>query len=424
MIPILPPILAANPDIAPFFIEMGVIFLLLAIAGRIANRIGLSPIPLYLIVGLLFSSGGVFPLQVSKDFIELGAEIGVLLLLFALGLEYSPKEIGEVLKSGIPAGGMDLLLNFLPGFLLGLLFGMDWRIAMLLGGVTYISSSGIISKLLVDLGWMGNRETPTVLSILVMEDLVMAAYLPLMAILLAGSDFASGAASLGVALLAVVVIMGIAMRFGERISKIITVPSNELLLLTVFGLILLTAGIGQQFQVSAAVGAFLVGIAISDPIQERSHHLMEPLKDMFAAIFFVFFGLQINPADLPPVFGLALILALVTAATKIFSSMWASHRAGISPRGQQRAASLLITRGEFSIVIAGLAATAGIASDLLAPLSAAYVLIMAMSGPILARYIGVVSSALESRNINLAFGNRKRDTVVTPSVAPTDGSGD
>ncbi|MEO1645445.1 MAG: cation:proton antiporter [Chloroflexota bacterium] len=422
MIP--PPILAANPDIAPFFIEMGVIFLLLAIAGRLAGKIGLSPIPLYLIVGLLFSSGGPFPLAVSKDFIELGAEIGVLLLLFALGLEYSPKEIGAVLKNGIPAGGLDLLLNFLPGLLFGLLLGMDWRIAMLLGGVTYISSSGIISKLLVDLGWMGNRETPTVLSILVMEDLVMAAYLPLMAVLLAGSDFTSGMASLGVALLAVVVIMGISMRFGERISKVIAVHSNEILLLTVFGLILLTAGLGQQLQVSAAVGAFLVGIAISDPIQERSHHLIEPLKDMFAAIFFVFFGLQINPADIPPVFLLALLLGVITAVTKIISAMWAANRAGIAARGQQRSAALLITRGEFSIVIAGLAATATIDEPLLAPLAAAYVLIMAMSGPILARYIKPISVALEKRNINLSFSSRKRDTIVTPSVNPIDGAGD
>lgn len=409
-------ILAANPNIAPFFMELGLIILLVALAGRLAIRFGLSPIPLYLIVGLLFSNEGFLPHYFSKEFVELGAEIGVILLLFMLGLEYSSEELKGVLRTGIPAGTFDLVMNMTPGVVFGLLLGWDWVAALLLGGVTYISSSGIISKLLTDLGWLGNRETPVILSLLVIEDLVMAAYLPLMAVLLIGSDLVTGAISLGTAGITVIVVMAIALTQGERMSKLIENNSNEILLLTVLGLILLTAGISQQLQVSAAVGAFLVGIALSDPITERTHHLIEPLKDLFAAIFFVFFGLQITPSSLPPVLLIALALVIVSGTTKFITGMWAARRAGVGIGGQRRAAAMLTIRGEFSIVIAGLAVGSTLNEPMLAPLAAAYVLILGMFGPILVRFIAPISEF-----ILRYLPKIKRDPVktkTTPQDAP------
>jgi CPA2 family monovalent cation:H+ antiporter-2 len=136
--------------------------------------------------------------------------------------------------------------------------------------------------------------------------------------------------------------------------------------------------------VSAAVGAFLVGIAVSGPVREQAHRLVAPLRDFFAAIFFFFFGLQINPASLLSVLGIAAALAVVTAITKIASGYWAARRAGIDQRGSLRAAGELVARGEFSIVIAGLAANL---EPRLESLAAAYVLLLAVVGPVLARVI-------------------------------------
>lgn len=384
----MPPVLAASAiDIAPFFIELGVVFIALALVGRLAGIIGLSPVPFYLIIGLAFGTGGVIPLNFTEEFIQFGAEIGVILLLFMLGLEYSGDELREGLKRGALAGVVDVVLNFTPGILFGFLLGWELVPALLLGGVTYISSSGIISKLLGDLGWLGNRETPVVLSILVFEDLVMAAYLPLMSVLLVGAALAEGLISLGIALVTVVIVLGIALRWGERISHMIATHSSEILLLTVFALVLLVAGITQQLEVSAAVGAFLVGIALSEPVVERVHDLIVPLKDVFAAIFFVFFGLQINPADLIPVMGIAVLLGLVSGTTKFITGIFAARRAGIALPGQFRAATTLTIRGEFSIVIAGLASAAGLNVPELAPLTAAYVLVMAVVGSVLVRLV-------------------------------------
>lgn len=153
----------------------------------------------------------------------------------------------------------------------------------------------------------------------------------------------------------------------------------------VLGLTLLVAGLAQELQVSAAVGAFLVGIALSGEVAEGAHNLLAPLRDLFAAVFFVFFGLHTDPSSIPPVFLPALALAVVTAATKIATGYWAARRAGVSVKGRWRAGGTLVARGEFSIVIAGLAVTAGIEPSL-GPLATAYVLILVILGPLTARY--------------------------------------
>ena len=373
-------------NISLIFIELGVAIIGLALLTRLASKWGFSAIPLYLLAGLAFGNGGILPLQFSAEFVHIGAEIGVILLLFLLGLEYSGEELSANLKTGLPSGIVDFVLNFPPGLIMGLLLGWSPLTAMLLGGVTYISSSGIIAKVLAELGRLNNPETPTIISILVIEDLAMALYLPLVAVLLIGLGFADGLISILIALATVGIVLFIALRYGKRLSSLIAHQSDEVILYTTFGLVLLVAGIAQRLQVSAAIGAFLVGIALSDPIAERTHKLLGPLRDLFAAIFFLFFGLQIDPASLPPVLLLAVILGLITTLTKLFTGWWSAKRAKADALGAFRAGAALVARGEFSIVIAGLGVTAGLEPQLGA-LSAAYVLFLAILGPILARFI-------------------------------------
>lgn len=371
-------------DVSLVFIELGAAVVGLAVLARIASRFGFSAIPLYLIAGLAFGNGGLVPLNLSKGFIELGAEIGVLLLLFMLGLEYTGEELRENLRSGFPAGVVDFALNFPPGLIAGLLAGWGPLAAVLLGGVTYISSSGVIAKVLSELRRLACPETPAVLAVLVLEDLAMAIYLPLVAVLLAGGDATRMAVSVSVALVTVFLVLVIAVRFGKSLSRLVAHQSDEIILLTIFGTVLLVAGVAQRLQVSSAIGAFLVGIAVSGPMAQQSHRLLAPLRDLFAATFFFFFGLQIDPATLPPSLLFAVVLGLVTAATKVLTGYWAAGRLKVDTRGRLRAGMALVARGEFSIVIAGLGA--GIEPQL-GPLSASYVLFMAVLGPILTRIV-------------------------------------
>src|SRR5690606_30887536 len=150
-------------------IELGAIVLVLGLIGALAVRFSVSAIPLYLLAGLAFGTGGILPLTTSEEFIEIGAEVGVILLLFTLGLEYTADELVGTLRTSAPVGLLDLVLNAAPGVIIALLLGWGPVMAVVLGGVTYVTSSGITAKVLGDLGWLGNRETPAVLSILVFE---------------------------------------------------------------------------------------------------------------------------------------------------------------------------------------------------------------------------------------------------------------
>ena len=369
---------------AVVLLELGGVILVLGILGRLAGRLGLSAIPLYLLGGLALGEGGLLPLVTAQEFIEVGAEIGVILLLLLLGLEYTAGELLTSMRAAAPAGLADLALNFTPGLVAGLLLGWSPLTAVVLGGVTYVTSSGIAAKVLADLGRLGNRETPVVLTIMVVEDLAMAAYLPLVTGLLASGSLLASVRPVAVALATVAAVLVLALRYGDALSRLVFSPSDESLLLVILGLAMVVAGLAQGLQVSAAVGAFLVGIALSGQAAEAVHSLLTPLRDLFAAVFFVFFGLQTDPSSIFPVLLVATALAAVTAATKVATGWWAARRAGIGPRGRWRAGTALVARGEFSIVIAGLAVSAGRESDL-GPLAAAYVLVLAVAGPLLAR---------------------------------------
>jgi CPA2 family monovalent cation:H+ antiporter-2 len=369
---------------ARLLVELGAVVLGLAILARMASRLAISPIPFYLIAGLALGEGGIVPLVTSEQFIEVGADLGVIFLLLMLGLQYSAKELVDGMRSVAPAGFVDLVLNFTPGFVVGLILGWGVVPALFLGGVTYISSTGVIAKLLNDLGWTGNRETPVVLSILVFEDLAMAILLPTLAALALGGSTLGALLPVGLAITVMVAAIAFAYRQGDRLGDLVLHRSDEVSLLSIFGLTLVVAGLAEGVNISAAVGAFLVGISLSGEAVAKADTLLAPLRDLFAAVFFVFFGLSTDPRDIPGVLLVAVLLGLITAATKLLGGWWAARRHGVGPAGRWRTGLTLIARGEFSIIIAGLAVGVAGAEDLPA-LAAAYVLVMAIGGPLAAK---------------------------------------
>lgn len=374
---------ATDPSTAVAFIEIGAVVLALSFLARFAGRLGITAIPFYLLAGLAVGEGGIAPLRLSEDFISLTAEIGVLLLLLALGLEYNASELRAGLRTGARGGLIDAVLNFTPGFAAGLFLGWDVTTAALLGGVTWISSSGVVSKVLHDLDRFGFRETPVVLNLLVLEDLAMAVYLPVLGAVIAGTALLATVLNVAAALAVVALILGLALRWGHLLSRMLARGSDEALLLGIFGLTLLVGGVAQQVDVSAAIGAFLVGLALSGPVQLRAGPLIHPLRDLFAATFFFFFSFQLEPGAVVGALGPAAVLAVVAIATKVATAWLLCH--GLGPRARLRAGATLSARGEFSIVIASLGA-AGAAGPELSALAAAFVLLTAVAGPLLAKY--------------------------------------
>ena len=374
--------------------ELGAVVLGLAIIARLARRIGVPALPLYLIAGLALGEGGLVALPASTDFIEAGAEIGVILMLLMLGLEFSARELIVNVRRSTLAGIVDFVLNFAPGFVAGVILGFDPIISGLLGGVTYISSSGIVAKLVADLDRIGNHETSVVLSVLVIEDLAMVIYLPIVSGLLFGGTVLSTALTVAVSLVAVVAVLGVAYLLGDRLGAIALSKSSEALLLTLLGGTLLVAGLAGRLNISTAVGAFVVGVALSGEIVSHARGLLLPLRNLFAAVFFVFFGLQVDARLIPGVAVAALVIAAVTIVTKIATGWIAAGRAGIGRPGRLRAGAALIAHGEFSIVIAEL----GIARESdLGALAAAYVIILTLVGAILYQFSDSIALAGRKR---------------------------
>jgi CPA2 family monovalent cation:H+ antiporter-2 len=383
---------AAGGDAPLAFIELGAVAVGLAALARLAGRLGITAVPFYLVAGLAVGEGGFAPLDVSADFIRLTAEIGVLLLLLALGLEYSGDELRRGLRTGALAGVADAAFNFTPGFVCGLVLGWGPTAAVLLGGVCWVSSSGVVAKVLTDLRWLSNREAPAVLNLLVIEDLAMAVYLPVVGALVAQRALGATAATVAGALAAVGAILAVALRLGDRLSRLLSGASDEALLLSVFGLTLLAGGLAEQVHVSAAIGAFLVGLALSGPVQQRAGTLIGPLRDLFAATFFLFFSFQLRPSRLLDAAAPAVLLAVVAILGKFASARVACRPLGVGRAGQRRAGAALVARGEFSIVIASLGAGTTHGDDLTA-LAAAFVLITAIAGPVIAKYVDTPTPA-------------------------------
>ncbi|KZS62157.1 cation:proton antiporter [Mycobacterium pseudokansasii] len=365
--------------------ELGALLVMLALLGALARRFALSPIPVYLLAGLALGKGGILPVAAAADFVSTGAPIGIVLLLLTLGLEFSATEFASSLRHHLPSAGVDIVLNATPGAVTGWLLGLDGVAVLALAGVTYISSSGVIARLLEDLRRLGNRETPAVLSVLVLEDFAMAGYLPMFTVLaLRGSWLAALGGTLA-AIGALVAAFAASYYWGHHVGRLVAHPDSEQLLLRVLGITLLVAAVAESLHASAAVGAFLVGLTLTGETADRARKVLGPLRDLFAAIFFLAIGLSVGPKELLPMLPVAVVLAAVTAATKVLTGMYAARRDGVARRGQLRAGTALIARGEFSLIIIGLV---GASIPTVAALATSYVFIMAIMGPVVAHYAG------------------------------------
>lgn len=367
-------------------LELGGVIIGLAVLARVAARFDLPTVPLYLLAGLAFGEGGILPLVTTRGFVETGAEIGLILVLFVLGLEHSSRDLLATAKASAAPGVVDLILNFTPGLLLGLILGWGPLAAAFLGGITYVSSSGVAAKLLEHAGPHARGASRFVVTIAVIEDLVMAIYLPVLAALLIGDEALTSLTAAAVAIVIVGLLLVLALRLEVGLSQMLFSRSDEALLLTILGFAILIAGVADVARFSAAVGALLAGIMLSGPAAEGAQALVRPLRDLFAAIFFAFIGLSVDPSTIPPVLGIAILLGIVTSATKYATGWWAARHLGSEERARGVVGAALIPRGEFSIAIAGLATAAAVDEDLGA-LTVAYVILTVVVGSVVTKVL-------------------------------------
>lgn len=376
---------AAGQEASVTLYEIGAMLLALGIFAYIAVRLRISVVPIYLAVGLTLGNGGLFPLHLSEDFLKTGAQLGAILLLLMLGLEHSGPNLVRGFLERKSTGIIDLAVNAVPGAVVGLLLGWGLLGAILLGGITYVSSSGIAAQMMKEFGWNRSEVSRRVTTVLVVEDLALAPYLPLISTLVAGLGAIAGVISVAVALAITGLALLLSFRGRNTFAKILNTSSPGALLLTVFGAALVAAGLSEMVGFSSAVAAFLVGLILTGEVAEAVRLRLSPIRDLFAAIFFVFFGLAVNPADIPAVLPLAFGLAVFGIAGKMLVG-WTVARTMSDPRAWMRAGAFLVPRGEFSILIAGLAASTAFGPYLQA-LTMAYVFITSLAASIILRAI-------------------------------------
>ena len=365
-------------------LEIGGVLLLLGTIAFIAARIALSAVPLFLALGLAFGQGGVAPLELSSQFLNTGAQIGAILLLLLMGLEYSAREISETFRSSKSVILLDLIINGIPGALIALVLGWGLQGALLLGGITYVSSSGIASELIRESGWARSQVAKRTVAVLVSEDLILAPYLPLLTSTILGVGLISGLISVSVALVITGFILLISVKRENFFSQVFRRYSASALLLTVFGSALVAAGAAGLAGFSGAIAAFLVGLLLTGEVATAVRTRLAPLRDFFAAIFFIFFGLSVDPSEIFKVLPLALLLTVLGGAGKFFIGWWTARDLQ-DPMSWRRVGSFLIPRGEFSVIIAGFSTTLAFTSEIKA-LTIAYVIATTLTASLLLRF--------------------------------------
>lgn len=365
-------------------LEIGGVLLLLGIVAFVAAKIALSSVPLFLLIGLFFGTGGLVPLNLSNDFLNIGAQMGAILLLLLMGLEYSARELGQSFRSSKSVILLDVLINGLPGVLVAVLAGWGVKGALLLGGITYVSSSGIASELIRESGWSKSQVAKRTIMVLISEDLMLAPYLPLITSTMLGVGLLSGVISVSIALLITGFVLLIGVKREYLFSQIFRKFPAGSLLLTVFGLALVAAGAAGLAGFSGAIAAFLVGLLLTGEVANAIRTRLSPLRDFFAAIFFIFFGLSVNPARIIDVLGLVMVITIIGIFGKIFIGWWTARDLQ-DPMSWRRVGIFLVPRGEFSVIIAGFSTSLNFSEDLKA-LTIAYVIATTLSASLLLRF--------------------------------------
>lgn len=375
-------------------LEIGIALTGIALAGTVANRISLSVIPAYIIMGILIGpnepstiAGISLTLVDQREFIDILAELGVVFLLFFLGLEFSISQLLNDRQRIATIGSVDFLINFSLGIGIGIAFGYSLLETFFLAGIVYISSSAVISKSLIESGWVANPESGPILGTLVFEDILIAIYLALLSSVAGGKGtLIDAAAAIGVAFVFLGGLTLIAWYGSEAVERVFSVDSDELFLLRILGVTTLIAGFALTLGLSEAVAAFFVGTAFSETNHiERIETVVAPARDFFAAIFFFSIGLTTEITLLTDLVWLLLAAVLITTAGKLISGTLSGRIYQLDRLRSMRAGVGLVPRGEFSLVIAALAASVGTGalSGEIPAFAVGYVLIMSIVGSIL-----------------------------------------
>jgi len=396
-------------------LEIGLALSLIALAAALSAWLRFSIVPLLILTGMVVGPHApkIGPLDFrfiqSAPLIEFMGRAGVLFLLFYLGLEFSVSRLIRAGRSIAVGGSIYIAINFAAGLGYAHLMGWPLKEVLVAAGITTISSSAIVAKVIFDLRRTANPETELILGIIMFEDVFLAFYMSIVSgIVLSGATSVGGvltSAALSLAFILGLIVIG--RKATPLLNQVLRIPSNEVFLLVVFACLFMLAGFGETIHVAEAIGALLLGLVLAETEHsERIEHLIVPFRDFFGALFFFGFGLTIDPFALGGAVWPALGAVLLTLIGNVAAGMLAGRTAKLSTAASLNTGLTIVSRGEFSIIMANLA-KAGDLLPVLQPFAALYVLILAVLGPLLTKESERIYDANRAMSAKL-FGWLKR----------------
>lgn len=374
-------------------LEVGLALMLITFAVWLASKLRLSNVPFLILIGMAVGPHapqfGVFDFRFieTATLIEFMGRVGILFLLFYLGLESNVSRLIQAGKSIFIGGTIYILINLSLGFGYAYLTGFSAKEMLVVAGITTISSSAIVAKILFDYRRTANPETELILGITMYEDVFLAVYLSLLSgIVLSGATSLRGVlSSAGLALGFIVGLLVIGRWATPLLNRLLRTSSNEVFIMAAFASLFVFAGLGETIHVAEAIGALLLGLILGETEHSgRLEKLVVPFRDFFGAIFFFGFGLTVDPFALGGAVWLSLGAALLSLVGVIVAGQLAGRVAGHSGARSFNVGLTLLGRGEFSIIVAKLAQAGGLL-PLLQPFAALYVLVLATFAPLLAK---------------------------------------
>lgn len=374
-------------------LEIGLALGLVAVAALVSSRLRFSIVPFLILMGMAVGPHapkiGVLDFRFieSASLIEFMGRVGVLFLLFYLGLEFSVTRLIKSGRSIVQGGAIYIGINFTAGLLYAMAAGFPLKETLVAAGITTISSSAIVAKVLFDLRRTANPETELILGIIMFEDVFLALYLSLVSGIVLSGAVSVGAilSSAGFALLFIVGLLALGRLAVPLLNRVLRISSGEVFVLVVFAALFLLAGLGETIHVAEAIGALLLGLIFAETEHvQRIEHLVIPFRDFFGALFFFGFGLSIDPFALGGAVWLALGAVLLTLIGNVLAGILAGRSVGLSTGASLNIGLTIVSRGEFSIILANLAKAGGLL-PILQPFAALYVLILAIVGPLLTK---------------------------------------
>jgi monovalent cation:H+ antiporter-2, CPA2 family len=371
----------------PVLFIAGGIFILLFAVGFIGMKIRIPGVVLYILLGITLGSH-----LSDSHLLHLAGEMGIVLLFFMLGMEFPVGRLAGIARKVAPAGTLDLALNLFVTMGICLIFGLDWITSFLMGSVVYATSSSITAKILETSKRMANPEAEFLLGLLIFEDIAAPVAVAVLVGLTAGSALTAMTFGVIIAKIAFLIIGAVVIghlifsRLGGFVDRYM---SHDIFILLVVGIALAYGGLALMLNLSEVLGAFLAGIILAEAQRtERMEHVILPIRDLFLPLFFFYFGTTITFGDGVPMVPLLITLLIWSITGKIIAGYYGARLYGLSKKVSLRAGLSFTQRGEFSVIIATMAA------DTIRVLSGVFILSSAMIGILLFELAPKITTAL------------------------------